>query len=264
MERFLNRLERRYGRYALGNLTYYLVGLQCLGFFIFMARPDLTDRLYLDVDAIRAGEYWRLFTWLAVPISTSPFWVLFALYWLYMMGTSLEAQWGAFKYQLYWLVGIFATAATAYVTHIPATNTALIMSLFLAFATLWPDYTILVFFILPVRVKWLALLDGAFILYQVALLPGWAKILPLVGIANYLLFFGGSLIGMARRGVKQSGRAREFQSWKRAAEEGRRGVRRCALCGITDENPSVEFRVCSCERCGGVLRDLCLEHARNH
>jgi hypothetical protein len=264
VERLLNRLERRYGRYALGNITYYLVGLQCLGFVLSVARPDFLERLYLDVDAIRAGEFWRLFTWLAVPISTSPFWVLFSLYWLYLMGTSLEAQWGAFKYQLYWLVGIVFTAGIACVTHAPVDNSALIMSLFLAFATLWPDYTIMVLFVLPVRVKWLALLDGAFILYQVGTLPGWAKFLPLVAIANYLLFFGESLVGMMRRGARQAGRAREYQRWKRAADEGRRAVRRCAICSVTDENPSIEFRVCSCERCGGVLRDLCLEHARNH
>jgi hypothetical protein len=264
VERLLNRLERRYGRYALGNLTYYLIGLQCLGFVIFTARPDLVSKLDLDIDAIRAGEFWRVFTWLAAPISGNLIWFVFGLYWLYMIGTSLESEWGAFKYQLYWLVGILATAGMACVTHGPATNTYLIMSLFLAFATVWPDYVIRVFFILPVRVKWLALLDGAGILYLVLISPGWNKLLPLVSIANYLLFFSGTLIGMMRRGVRQAGRAREFHQWKRASEESRRGVRRCAVCGITDENPSVEFRVCSCERCGGVLRDLCLEHARNH
>lgn len=264
MQGVVKRLERRLGRYAIPNLTYYLVGAQGLGFVLLFLRPEAIAWITLDVERLRAGELWRLVTWLGMPVSTHPIWILFALYWLYVMGTSLEERWGAFRYQLYWLVGIVVTAATSVLTGAPATNAALIMSLFLAFATYWPDYTIYVFMLLPVRVKWLALLDACLIVQQIVVLPGWAKLLPLVAIANYFLFCTPTLIAHVREKIRQAGRVGAQAQWRSMVRGAQPAQRRCAICGVSDEDPNVEFRVCSCERCGGVRRDLCLTHARNH
>src|SRR5256885_10442194 len=136
------------------------------------------------------SEVWRVVSWLAILPSLSPLWALFALFWLYIMGTALESEWGAFKFLAYWLLGFAGTVAVAALTHGPATGTVFLMTLFLAFATLWPDYEIRVFFVVAVKVKWLALLDAVLLVQHTLSQPGLQKLLALVGVGNYLLFFG--------------------------------------------------------------------------
>ena len=265
MERLLARLERRFGRRAPGNLTHVLIAAQAGGLLLGLVAPETLGLLQFDIDRILAGEVWRLVSWLALPPSLSLLWALFALYWLHIIGTSLEAEWGAFKFLVYWLVGVIGTIAAAALAHAPASNTVFLMTLFLAFATLWPDYEIRVFFVLPIKVKWLALLDAAFLVQYTFSRPGLEKLLPLIGVANYLLFFGGALWdrlrGLGRRGLRTGARSRMRAA---AAETGLRAVRHCAICGASTEDPAVDMRVCNCAKCGGVLRDLCLPHARNH
>jgi membrane associated rhomboid family serine protease/ribosomal protein L37AE/L43A len=265
VERLLARLERRFGRRAPGNLTYALIAAQVVGLVLGLTSPETLGLLHFDIDRILAGEVWRLLSWLAIPPSQSPFWALFALYWLYIIGTSLEGEWGAFKFLVYWLVGVIGTIVAAALAHAPAGNSVFLMTLFLAFATLWPDYEIRVFFVLPIKVKWLAFLDVAFLLQYTFTRPGLEKLLPLMGVANYLLFFGDTLWdrlrGLAGGGSRTGARDRMRAA---AAESGMRAVRQCAICGVSSEDPAVDMRVCNCAKCGGVLRDLCLPHARNH
>jgi hypothetical protein len=181
------------------------------------------------------------------------------------MGTSLEAEWGAFKFLVYWLVGLLATVGAAWAVHRPATNGPFLMTLFLAFATLWPDYEIRVFFVLPVKVKWLAYLDGIYLVYHTATLDGFEMLLPAVSVANYVLFFGATLWDRVRGYGRQAARAGARSRMRASvAEAALPSVRRCAICGASNDDPEVEIRVCDCEKCGGVMRDLCLPHARNH
>lgn len=263
IDRWLAKLERRYGRYALGNLTWYLVGLQAVGLMLVLTRPDLADKMLLDRDAVLAGQWWRLFTFVLYPMSTQPIWFLFGAYWLYIMGTALESRWGSFRFEIYWIVGVLFTFASVFLGGQTATVAPLIMSLFLAFATLWPDYEILVFFIIPVPVKWLALLDGLAIVAAIGLRQGWDRLVPLAAVGNYLLFFGPTLLDKVRGFVRAGGRARARNRFGVHAGF-KRAVRRCAICGASADDPDVDIRVCSCEKCGGTNRDLCLAHARNH
>jgi membrane associated rhomboid family serine protease len=160
MERWLAALERRYGRHLPGNLTYWLVGLMGAMFVMDLFAPGFSEVLRLDADKVMQGQVWRLFTYLILPPSSSPIWVVFALFWLYRMGTTLESDWGAAKYVVWWVVGMICTTIAAFAFHLPGTNGYLLMALFLAYATLYPEERILVFFIIPVPIKWLALLDG--------------------------------------------------------------------------------------------------------
>jgi hypothetical protein len=265
VERLLARLERRFGRRAPGNLTYALIAAQVGGLLVGLAAPAALGLLVFDLDLIMAGQIWRLVSWLALPPSLSPFWALFALYWLYIMGTALEAEWGAFKFLVYWLVGVIGTILAAALSHGPANSTVFLMTLFLAFATLWPDYEIRVFFVVPVKVKWLALLDAVFLVKYTLGLDGLEMLLPVVGVANYLLFFGEALWDRVRGFGRHASRAGARSRMRAAAAEGvMPAVRRCAICGASNEDPEVDIRVCNCEKCGGVRRDLCLPHARNH
>lgn len=263
MEKLLNKLEYRFGRYALANFTYYLVGAQAIVFVLNIMQPGFANSLTLDSHLVKQGEVWRLLTWLFIPLSNSPIWILFSLYWLYLMGTALESHWGAFKYQIYWFTGILGTALFAFILDIPVTNSYLLMSLFFAFATLWPNYELMIFFILPVKVKWLALLSGATLLYMVAVLPLAYKIIPILAVGNYFLFFTSTLIRMIRQGFFRAGHAKKFYQFKQSVKESEIGERRCPICGITDADKTAEFRVCNCEKCGKPT-EYCIKHAWEH
>jgi len=265
MQRFLDSLERRFGRFAFDNLTLVLVGSQAATLVLSLTKPGFANLLVLDPAFVRNGQYWRLFSYLFIPPSFDPLWALFALYWLYTMGTALENEWGAFKYQLYWLIGTALTALGAFVFDVSASNEYLLMSLFLAFATLWPRYRILVFFVFPVEVRWLALLDAALLLGAVGSADGYAKLVPALAVGNYLLFFTGSLIATLRGQAFQASRKRERKNFSAETRATGERVRRCAICGISsDVSPDTDFRVCTCEKHAGKPTELCLEHARSH
>ena len=265
VERLLARLERRFGRYAPGNLTYGLIAAQLMGLVLGLAAPEKAQLLGFDIDLIRQGEVWRVFTWLAIPPSYSPLWALFGLYWLYFLGTSLEGEWGAFKFLVYWSCGALGTMLAASIAHAPADSTVFLMTLFLAVATLWPEQEIRVFLAIPVQLKWLGLLDGAYLIWYTLSQPGFAMLLPILAVGNYLLFFHQTLLGLVRRYGQRAGRAGARQHF-RGARDGAElpVVRRCAICGASNQDPEVEIRVCDCPKCGGARRDLCLPHARNH
>lgn len=263
LDHLLTRMERRWGRYALDNITWYLVGLQGFAFALIITHILPLDALTLDAPLVMKGQVHRLLTWLFIPVSLSPIWVLFSLAWLYTIGTSLESEWGSFRFQVYWGLGALLTMLVGFALETPITNQYLITSLFLAFATLWPNYQVMLI-IIPVRAKWLALLSAIYLAFEVATLPGWQKIIPAVAIANYLIFFTRPLLETISRSSYEAGRAKEWNRFKVKAAEGTR-TRTCKVCGKTDADPKLEFRVCDCqEKCGGKATDYCLEHALNH
>jgi membrane associated rhomboid family serine protease len=265
MQRLLDYLERRFGRYAFDNLTLVLVTAQAATLVLSLAKPGFAQLLVLDPAYVAAGQYWRLFSYLFLPPSFSPLWALFALYWLHTMGTALETEWGAFRYQLYWLVGTALTALGAFAFQVRSGNEYLLMSLFLAFATLWPRYRIMLFFIISVEVRWLALLDALLLCAAIGTGDGWGRLMPALAVGNYLLFFTGPLLALLRGRAVVAARSKERQSFAAAEREVSERVRRCAICGISsDISPDTDFRVCSCAKHEGKPTELCLEHARNH
>ncbi len=263
MDRLLARLERKIGRFAIPNLITFIVGGMAIVWVLSMARPGFIGQLILDMDAVRAGQVWRLVTFLFIPTETSPWWVLIMLYFTWWVGSSLEQHWGSFKFNAYYLVGALGTIVAAVVAG-PQSNTWLDASLFLAFATTFPNVTILLFFILPIRVKWLGIISALGIAYF-ALVGDWgtrASIIAAMG--NYVLFFGGYWWHFARDRqviVRQRAKRREFDT--AASEAPVFGQRVCAICGAKEAD-GADIRVCSCEKCGGTQRSLCLQHARNH
>jgi hypothetical protein len=268
MERFLARLERKLGRFAIPNLTYVLVAGMAAVYVLSMLKPEFEKALILDVGAIKQGQVWRLFTYLFLPPSADmcglprPIVMLFALYFIWLMGTNLESEWGSFKYNMFWLVGMIGTTASALIAGGGATNQYLGATLFLAFATLFPDFQVLFMFIIPVKVKWLAIVSAIGLV--VSFLGGtWmARAAILAATGNYVLFFAGhwgSFFKERRVVVRQRARRASMAE----PERPKTGGRTCAICGAS-EAEGADIRVCSCEKCGGVPRTLCLPHARNH
>jgi hypothetical protein len=268
MERFLARLERRFGRFAIPNLTYVIVFGMALVWILGFVRPEFVAALELDLDAVKRGQVWRLVTFLLVPPPTSSIWVIVSLYVMWWVGTSVEQHWGSFKYNVFYFTGALGTIVSAVLLG-GASNYILNESVFLAFGTLFPDVQILLMFIIPIRAKWLALLAGASLALFFAM-GDWALRGAIVAaVGNYLLFFTGHWVSVFRGRalqVKQAARRAEFRSSASAASAPF-GQRVCAMCGAREAD-GADIRVCSCEKCtqanGGKARALCLEHARNH
>jgi hypothetical protein len=261
MERLLARLERRLGRHAIPNLITYIVGGMALVWVLAALRPEFIGRLDLDMRAVRHGEVWRLITFLFIPPPSQPIWLLINLYFTWWVGSGLEDKWGAFKFNAYYFVGVVSTVIAALVAG-PTTNTWLDASLFLAFATVFPDVTILLFFVLPIRVKWLGILAALGMAYAAATGDGSVRAPIVAALVNYVLFFGEHWVGASKGRVlqaRQQTRRAEFSS----APPPTFGQRTCAICGAREVD-GADIRVCSCDKCGGSQRTLCLEHARTH
>lgn len=250
---FLQRLERIFGRFAIPNLSLYLVfgqvffwSVSFLGFF------DL-ERIALLPAAVMHGEVWRLVTYLFLPPNAHPVFIAFAWYIFWMMGTALESHWGVFRYNLFLFTGWALTAAVAFLFPFNyATNVFLAGSVFLAFAFLNPNFELMLFFILPVKIKWFALLQG--VMYAYTMITGsWpVRLTVLASLGNFLLFFAGEIVDRLRTGRRRM----EHQARVTAARSTEREPRhRCVVCGKTDlTHPNEDFRYGDDDQC------TCSEH----
>ena len=187
---WLDKVERKMRWFVVPNLMMLLSGLMLAVFLLELALPEeaVSQYLWLDWNAVRAGQLWRVLSFLILPPASSPFFLLFSLYFFCLMGNGLESQWGTSKFTLFYTVGALGTIIGSLFTGF-ATNQYLNLSLFLAFAAIYPNYTVMVFFILPVKVKYLALLDVLLYLYLFFQI-GWPeRVALLLSLANVLLFF---------------------------------------------------------------------------
>jgi hypothetical protein len=269
MERLLSALERRLGRFAPAHIAWWLVGLSGVVYFLCLARPELAEAFILDADAIERGEVWRLVTFLFMPWQSGggafgPVFTIFALLFLYTIAQSLEEQWGSFRFDAFYLFAALATVASAFLFG-PTTNFFIDQALLLAFALEFPDYQIQLMLILPIRMRWLGLIESAFLVYQFATGSPAERAAIAVAVATLALFCGQDALKKMRGGALTRSRGREMNRFRAAAAPPAR-VRVCALCGKSDrDDPRLEFRVCDCqEKCKGKLTEYCLEHAKAH
>ena len=189
--RWLDALERRFGDWAIPQFPLFIVAATGAVYILSLSRPEFVDRLTLDPLAIRAGEVWRVFTFLFVPSIRQPIWLLLWLFVTYQFAQALEAAWGSFRFCFFYFFGAGATVlASLLAVHAPLSNTSLNTSLFLAFATLYPDLEVLLFFILPVKVKFLAWITWVVIALSFILGDALTRAAIVASLANYFLFFG--------------------------------------------------------------------------
>jgi membrane associated rhomboid family serine protease len=202
--RWLNRLERVFGWIAVPNIAVIFVTLQALGFLMLSSDPIWLTRLALVPEFVSAGEYWRLITFLALPVSMSLIWVIFALWFLYFILNMIESEWGAFRTTLYVLVSILVTIAFSFAFDYPITNVSDFQStLFLAAASLFPDYEVRLYFAIPVKMKWMAWLSVAFLIYKFFNSGSVGKLYLLAIYSNYLVFFGPAMMGQVKQWVRR-------------------------------------------------------------
>ncbi len=235
--KLLDQAERRFGRYAIKNLTFWLMIGQVLVFGLTYVMRFPVGRIVLVPDLVLAGQVWRLGTFLFVPPMTSPFFIAFALYLFYIYGSALEAAWGEFRYNLFILGAALLTIAGAFAAPGQVTTNAYIgMSVFLAFAALYPNFELMLFFILPVKVKWLAALTWVIFAFAIVGGPNAERFMALAAALNYFLFFGPVLL----RNRKAAHRRKTYET--KAREIADAPFHRCCICGATEKtHPNALF-----------------------
>jgi hypothetical protein len=249
---WLNRLERRFGFLGIPGLPRILVGFAALVFGIAWLLPGFTSTLMLDPERIRHGEVWRLVTYIFIPQTLSPLWVIFALWFLWWVGEGTERAMGAFGFTLYFIVGMIGTTIAAFFFGANFSNSMLMASLFFAFARFYPEEIIYLLFILPVRIKWLAWISAAFLLLGFFTGSNSYRAALIAAFGNYFIFFGPELFRQARHRQEVSSRRKRFEDSARTDQE---PLHRCAVCGRTElTDPDLEFRVA---RNG---EEYCMEH----
>lgn len=188
--KFLDRLERKFGELAVPHIALYIIAGQVLLYFFAQGDQFDLSRVALVPSLVLHGEFWRLFSFVFFPPMTSPLWAFFYWYIFWMIGARLEDSWGIFKFNAYLLIGILLTIAASFITpNAMAGNQFLYLSAFLAFAMLFPDIEFLIFFVLPVKVKWLAALMFAGFVLSLVSSPLPIKFQIIASLGNFFLFF---------------------------------------------------------------------------
>ena len=201
-QHWFDRLERRFHWLAVPGLASFLVGMNAVVWLMSLFRPAFPRLLWLDPWALVHGQPWRAVTFLFVPPASGPLGTIFWLLLLYTFAAALENEWGDFRFNLFYFSGAAATAAASLAGGWPLSNMTLNTSLFLAFAALYPDFEIIVFFILPVKVRWLAALTAASLAWTFLFWGPPARWEVASGLVNYLLFFGGDHARALRRRIR--------------------------------------------------------------
>ena len=268
--------------FGLHNLMIFVViGQVIVWLFSMMDRTGtLVQYLYFNPALFLRGQVWRIVTFVLVPYDSSLLFFAIALYFYYFIGSSLEAAWGTPRFNIYYFSGMLLTALYSLLYYVitkrivVATSAYLNLSLFFAFATLWPEQRVLLFFFIPIKIKWLAWLDAAMFLIAVVTYIGQGLIglalVPVVAMLNYLVFCGSWLFDLlrpstARRKAAQRVKTIQFKQAAHKVQQEQKAqgyTRKCDVCGRTDRDyPDLEFRYCS--RCAGY-HCFCIDHINNH
>ena len=281
----VDRFAYNHPRFGIPNLMKFIVlGNAIVYMLSVFAGYSAVSFLAFNWEAIKAGELWRLVTFIFMPGYYSlrdAIWLLLFLYFYYMIGTTLEREWGTPKFNLYYLSGVVLTILVGIIGYYAFNVNYTIfgtyyvsMSMFLAFAALYPDAQVLLFFIIPIKMKWLAILDA--VLFAVDILGALLRLdfvsalIPVIALLNFLVFFWADLseaFGSRRRMARHQNSHQTIhfksavkQQQKKESQQGYRHM--CCVCGRTDTDyPDLEFRYCS--RCAGY-HCFCQDHIFNH
>ena len=269
----LNKLERKFGKYAIPHLIVYLIGGYALGYLLqiggMITNVNFIRFMTLEPYYIIHGfQFWRLITWVMIPPSNGILFVLIMMLFYYQLGTVLEHTWGTFRFNVYFFMGILGHVLAALLIYLLTGNVYLLttdylnFSLFFAFAATFPDMQFYLFFAIPIKAKWLAIFDGAYFLYGL-MFGGMAdRIAIIMSLLNFLIYF--LMTRGGKYNPKEIRRKQQFHAQMReASQPPKQGWRhRCAVCGRTDaDDPNLVFRYCS--KCEGDY-EYCQDHLYTH
>lgn len=312
--KFMNKMERKFGRYAVHNLTLFLIGAYVIGYVFQAMNSEMMNYLTLNPYSILHGQVWRLVTWVIVPPGAFNIFTIIMLFFYYSLGTNLENNWGAFRYNFYIFGGMLLTMIGAFILYgvyelfvIPDETAAVTyllehyanvkvsgsdakiladsvsgtseviyrllfsgfstyfinLSIFLAFAASYPDMQVMLYFVIPIKIKWMAYLDVAYLAYQIFVAcqaKEWGIVVTIVvSLLNFIIFFL-----MTRNFRRVSPReVHRRNAYRRQVHQAKQRVttHKCAICGRTDEDETLEFRFCS--KCNGNY-EYCQHHLFTH
>jgi len=292
----LKNLRRQFNRFCYANrnkgipnlMLYICIGSAIVYIMTMMTQNDILYRLLIfDKNAILHGQVWRLISYPLTYGYSSGNIILTAIGLLcyYSLGRVIEQQWGTLRFNLFYFTGVILMdifcMVLPYPYYVRANVTYLNMSLFLAYATLYPNASFLLFFIIPVKAWIFALFDLVLTLFDVFANPFPVNLFPLVAIANYFLFFGKDVLNIIplswrikskkifrKKSGPSGGKATVIQFPSAVPHEIKKAppkadyLHKCTVCGRTDvSNPELEFRYCS--RCSGYYC-YCQDHISNH
>ena len=254
--------------FGIPNLMRYIVIANAVFWLLGAVNPVLMSYLLFNPALILRGQIWRLISFVFIPPSTGVL-AFIAFYFYYWIGTTLENQWGTGQFTIYFFTGVVLTILYGFVIYfitgrsMSLSSTYIFLSMFFSFAVLFPDMQVLFMFFIPVKMKYLALLDAAFFLYDVITLPFPQNLLPVVAVLNFLIFCGGELKNLLpRRQSKSTINFKRESARIRYEQREKLYTHKCAVCGRTDTDyPNLEFRYCS--RCVGY-HCFCEDHINNH
>ena len=252
---WLNKLERKFGNWAIPNLIVWLIGAYTIGFVLYQVNPSIIGLLMLSPYHILHGQIWRLITWVFMPTDTNLVYLLIMALFYYQLGTTLERTWGTFRFNVYIFGGMLFTVIGAFLLYG-------IMSIFLAFACMYPDMQVLLMFIIPIKMKWMAAVYGVLIALSF-FETGWAgRMAIFMSLLNFIIFFF-STRNLKRYTPHEVHRRQKFKADMRTPQGYAGGAKhKFAVCGRTElDDPTLEFRFCS--KCEGNY-EYCQDHLFTH
>ena len=274
---FLNKMERKFGRYAISNLSVYLIIAYAIGYMLQFINPYIALYLSLDPYQILHGQVWRIFTWILIPPGEIDLFTLIMLYFYYSIGTTLERTWGEFYYNLYLFMGMFFTVLGSFLIYfinpgLSVDEYALIalsfstyyvnMSIFLGFAMTYPNMQVLLMFIIPIKIKWMGIVYGALLLSSFLQSNYIGKIIIGASLLNFVVFFLLTNKNLKRMSPREVRRRNAYHREVKKARPMSVAKHKCAICGKnSEEYPDAEFRFCS--KCNGNY-EYCQDHLFTH
>lgn len=266
--RLIDRFCYRHPNFGIPNLMKYLTIANVVFWILGTANSVLMSYLSFDAALILRGQIWRLFTFMVYPPSMGIL-AFLVFYFYYWMGSTLEQYWGTPQFNVYLLIGWFLTVVYGFLVYflggyrIRIDSQYLYLSMFFSYAALFPDQQVLLFFFIPIRMKYLALIDAAYFVLAVVANPFPFNLLPVVAVLNFVIFFAGTLMkNLPRRPSRATVNFRRASRKIRQEQREQLYHHKCSVCGRTDtEYPGLEFRYCS--RCVGY-HCFCIDHINNH
>ena len=279
VSRWLDRFCYNHPRFGIENLMKYIaIGNVAVFLLDLVTGGYATAFLSFSPHLILHGQIWRLLSFVFVPVSGFNPGNMFSLLWFamstlfyYYIGNALERQWGSARFTMFYGLGVVLNLVLGFALHIPVNMFHVNMSMFFSFATLYPDMQVLLYGILPLKVKWLAWFDAAIFALDIIRafsMGAWAfALLPVIALLNYFIFFWEDLSclikGKAQRAAyRHSPQVVDFKKAQKEIKKNKGYIHKCAVCGITDaDDPDMEFRYCS--KCNGYYC-YCSRHINNH
>lgn len=299
---WITKLERKYGRYAIANLTLYIIACYAIGYILQFSNNNILNYFTLNPYKILHGQVWRIVTWIIVPPEGFGFTTLIMLYFYYSIGTALERAWGTFRYNVYIISGLLFTVIGAFLLYACVfvfgindlgaemeailsvsqayeiffanfTTAYICMSIILAFSATFPDMPVYLFFVLPIKMKVLGIIDALILAYDFfisGMMVGRYKntLFGYVGLAkcfailfslmNFLIFFI-----TTRKSFRTPSRIKRQREYKGKIVRAQKIAKhKCAICGRSQEEyPELDFRFCS--KCEGNY-EYCQDHLFTH